>query len=84
MHRVEAVTHLYTYPQALEVDEGREQIEAALAKLSLELQLPHPLKIRSGHVSRITVPDTAPDATWAAMGRVVSDWPHLFLPRPGS
>jgi hypothetical protein len=80
--RVEAVTHLYTYPQALEAPHGREEIEAALVKLSAELQLPHALRIKPGHVARITVPDTPPDETWAAIGRVVSDWPDLFLPRP--
>ena len=82
MHRVEAVTHLYTYPQALEVQQGRDEIEAALVKLSAELQLPHALRIKPGHVGRITVPDTTPDETWAAIGRVVTDWPDLFLPRP--
>lgn len=82
MDRVEAVTHLYTYPQALEAQQGREEIEAALAKLSVELQLPHALRIKGGHVGRITVPDTTPDETWAAMDRVVTDWPDLFLPRP--
>jgi hypothetical protein len=79
---VEAVTHLYTYPGALESEQGRAEIEAALAKLSAELQLPHALRIKPGHVSRITVPDTAPDETWAAIERVVTDWPDLFLPRP--
>jgi hypothetical protein len=80
--RVEAVTHLYTYPQALEVEQDRNEIEAALVELSAELQLPHALRIKPGHVGRITVPDTTPDETWAAMGRVVTDWPELFLPRP--
>ena len=79
---MEAVTHLYTYPEALEGEEGRAEIEAALEKLSAELQLPHALAIKPGHVGRITVPDTAPDETWAAMGRAVTNWPDLFLPRP--
>ncbi len=82
MHQVEAVTHLYTYPRALEAERGRADIEAALAKLSAELQLPHELRLRSGHLGRVTVPDTTPDETWAAMGRAVPDWPELFLPRP--
>lgn len=82
VHQVEAVTHLYTYPQALEAEQGRAEIEAALAKLSAELELPHALRLRSDHVGRITVPGSTPDETWAAMGRVVADWPDLFLPRP--
>lgn len=82
MHRVEAVTHLYTYPRALEVQQDRDEIEAALVKLSVELQLPHALRIKPGHVGRITVPDTPPDETWAAIEDVVADWPDLFLPRP--
>lgn len=38
--------------------------------------------VKADHVGRITVPDTAPEETWAAMGRVVVDWPDLFRPRP--
>jgi hypothetical protein len=82
VQQVEAVTHLYTYPQALESRQGRADIEAALIKLSAELRLPHELRLKTGHVGRITVPDSTPDETWAAMGRVVTDWPQLFLPRP--
>ena len=84
VHQVEAVTHLYTYPQDLERQQGRADIEAALVKLSAELQLPHALRLKPGHVGRITVPDSTPDETWAAMGRVVADWPELFLPRPAN
>lgn len=80
--QVEAVTHIYTYSQALESRQGRADIEAALVKLSAELQLPHALRLKSGHAGLITVPDSTPDETWAAMGRVVTDWPELFLPRP--
>ena len=79
---MEAVTHLYTYPEVLELPQGRTDVEAALEKLSAELQLRHALSLKPGHVGRITVPDTTPDETWAAMGRVVADWPDLFLPRP--
>ncbi len=82
VHQVEAVTHLYTYPQALESQEGRADVDAALVKLSAELELPHELRLKSDHVGRITVPDSTPDETWAAMGRVVTNWPELFLPRP--
>jgi hypothetical protein len=79
---MEAVTHLYTYPEALDADADRDRVDAALAKLSTELRLPHALKLSPGHVGRITVPDTTPEETWAAMARVVDDWPELFLPRP--
>jgi hypothetical protein len=82
VHRVKAVTHLYTYPRALEDQQGRADVEAALVELSAELRLPHALRLKSGHVGRITVPGSSPDETWAAMERVVSDWPELFLPRP--
>lgn len=82
VHRVEAVTHLYTYPQALEAPGGRAEIDAALVKLSAELGLPHELRLKSSHAGRITVPDTTPDETWAAMGRAVPNWPELFLPQP--
>jgi hypothetical protein len=78
---MEAVTHLYTYPGAMG-KQDRIDLDAALAKLSVELELPHVLRIKGGHVGRITVPDTAPDETWAAMERAVTNWPDLFLPRP--
>jgi hypothetical protein len=81
---MEAVTHLYTYPGAIDGEQGKTEIDAALVKLSAELDLPHELRIRGGHGGRITVPDTAPDETWAAIDRVVPDWPQLFLPRPGN
>jgi hypothetical protein len=78
---MEAVTHLYTYPGAMG-KQDRIDLDAALAKLSAELELPHVLRIKGGHVGRITVPDTAPDETWAAMERAVTNWHDLFLPRP--
>jgi hypothetical protein len=81
---MEAVTHLYTYPGALEGEQDRADVDAALARLSAELQLPHTLKLRGGHNGRITVPDTPPAETWAALERAVPDWPDLFLPRPAA
>lgn len=79
---MEAVTHLYTYPDALKSEQDQAAVDAALAKLSAELQLPHQLRLMGGHSGRITVPDTTPDETWAALERVVPDWPDLFLPQP--
>ena len=73
------VTHLYTYGE-----HDPAEIDAALAKLSAELELPHTLRIKGGHGGLITLPDTSPEETWAAMERAVSNWPELFLPRPSS
>jgi hypothetical protein len=81
---MEAVTHLYTYPGALEGERERGEVDAALARLSAELELPHTLKLRGGHSGRITVPDSTPAETWAAIERVVPDWSDLFLPRPAA
>jgi hypothetical protein len=81
---VESVTHLYTYPEAIEGEQGQVDVDAALAKISTELALPHLLKLRGGHSGRITVPGTSPEETWAAIERVVPEWNQLFLPRPGS
>ena len=78
---MEAVTQLYAYPDALEEGQDRAEVDAALATLSAELELPHTLKLRGGRSSRITVPDTAPAETWAAIERAVPDWPALFQPR---
>jgi hypothetical protein len=77
---VESVTYLYTYPDAMETEQGRADVTEALQKLSAELQLNHELRIKGGHGGQIVLPDVAPDEAWAAMGRVVSDWPELFLP----
>jgi hypothetical protein len=71
------VTHLYTYG-----GHDPAEIDAALAKLSAELELPDTLKIKGGHSGLITLRNTGPDETWAAMERAVTDWPELFLPRP--
>jgi hypothetical protein len=79
---VESVTHLYTYPEAVAAEQGQIDVDAALAKLSAELDLPHQLKLRGGHSGRITVPDTSPEETWKAIERVVPGWAQLFLPRP--
>ena len=79
---MEAVTHLYTYPDAVADEEDRAKVDAALERLSTELKLPHTVSTKGGHVSRITIPDTTPEETWAAIERVVEDWPSLFMPRP--
>jgi hypothetical protein len=78
---MESQTHLFTFP--IETDSERAAIEAALEKLSTELELTHPLRLKGGHRGLITVPDVSPDATWAAMGRVVPDWQQMFMPRSG-
>ena len=71
-------THIFTFP--IESDSDRDTIEAALEKLSAELQLDHPLRLKGGHRGLITVPDTDPEETWAAINRVVPSWQQLFLP----
>jgi hypothetical protein len=71
-------THIFTFE--IESDSQRDDIEAALGKLSTELDLSHPLRLKGGHRGLITVPDTEPDATWAAMNRVVPSWRQMFLP----
>ena len=79
---MESVTHLYTYPEAVNGEDGHREVEAALEKLSAELDLPHRLRLRDGHSGRVTVPDHSPEETWAALERVVADWRQIFLPRP--
>lgn len=81
---VESVTHLYTYPEAVAGEQGQIDVDAALAKISAELDLPHQLKLRGGHSGRITVPGMNPEETWTAIERVVPEWNQLFLPRPTS
>lgn len=72
-------THIYTFK--LETDSDRAEVEAALAKLSTELELIHPLRLRGGHRSLITVPGVAPDEAWSAMDSAVPGWQRIFLPR---
>ncbi len=76
---METRTHIYTFP--IETDSDRTAVEAALANLSTELELTHPLRLRGGHRGLITVPDVNPEETWAAMDRAVPDWRRLFMPR---
>jgi hypothetical protein len=76
---MESQTHLFTFP--IETDADRAAVEAALVKLSAELDLTHALRLRGGHRGLITVPDVTPDDTLAAIVRAVPDWQHMFLPR---
>jgi hypothetical protein len=75
---METRTHLFTFP--IESESDRDEVEDALGKLSSELHLAHPLRLKGGHRGLITVPDSTPDDTWAAMNRVVPGWQQLFLP----
>jgi hypothetical protein len=79
LHPLRAQTHIYTY--AIESDSERVATETALGNLSTELELTHPLRLKGGHRALITVPGIEPEATWAAMDRVVPEWRALFLPR---
>jgi hypothetical protein len=76
---MESQTHLFTF--AIESDADRAAVEGALEKLSAELELTHPLRLKGGHRGLITVPDFTPEETWAAMDRAVPDWQQIFLPR---
>ncbi len=72
-------THLFTFP--IETDSERTTVEEALGKISTELALTHPLRLKGGHRGLITVPDVDPEETWAAIDRVVPGWQRVFLPR---
>lgn len=72
-------THLFTFP--VENATERADVEAALGKLSAELELTHPLRLKGGHRGLITLPDVDPDDAWSAIERSVPDWQQLFLPR---
>lgn len=71
-------THIFTF--AIETDSDRTAVEAALGKLSTELELSHPLRLKGGHRGLITIPGVAPEEAWSAMDRAVPEWPQLFLP----
>jgi hypothetical protein len=74
-------THIFTI--AIETDSERAAVEAALDGLSTELELTHPLRLKGGHRSMITVPDVDPEDTWSAIDRAVPEWQQLFLPPSG-
>jgi hypothetical protein len=78
-NRMKTRTHLFTFP--IETASERTEVEAALDKLSAELELTHPLRLKGGHRGLVTVPDVEPEDTWSAMDRVVPEWQRLFLPR---
>jgi hypothetical protein len=72
-------THLFTFPIANASE--RDAVEAALGKLSTELELTHQLRLKGGHRGLITLPDVDPEDTWSALERAVPEWQQLFLPR---
>jgi hypothetical protein len=72
-------THIFTFE--IETENERTAVEDALAKLSTELELAHPLRLKGGHRGLITVPGIDPDQTWSAMDAAVPEWQRLFLPR---
>lgn len=72
-------THLFTFP--IENESERDAVEAALDKLSTELELTHQLRLKGGHRGLITLPDVDPEDTWSAIERAVPEWQQLFLPR---
>ena len=76
---METRTHLFTFP--IETDSERAAVEEALERLSAELGLTHPLRLKGGHRALITVPDVDPEITWSAIDRAVPDWQRIFLPR---
>ena len=79
---MKSVTNIYTVPEATDDEQGRARVVDALEKLSAELELADPVRLKSGHRARIKIPNVEPDDTWAAMARAVPAWPELFLPRP--
>ena len=78
---MKTLTHIFTFE--IETDSDRTAVEGALVKLSTELDLTHPLRLKGGHRGLITVPGIAPDETWSAMDSAVPDWQRIFLPRTG-
>jgi hypothetical protein len=74
-------TRTYIFTFMIETEGERTAVDAALAKLSTELELTHPLRLKGGHRSLITIPGIDPDETWAALDTAVPEWRQLFLPR---
>ncbi len=71
-------THIFTFE--IETESERVAVEEALAKLSTELELAHPLRLKGGHRAMITVPGVDPEETWSAIDAAVPEWQRLFLP----
>lgn len=78
---MENQTHIYTFE--IETDDDRTAVEDALGKLSTELKLTHPLRLKGGHRGLITVPGIAPDETWSAIDSAVPGWQQIFMPPTG-
>jgi hypothetical protein len=84
---VDAVTHLYTYPAALEDPGKRAEIATALASLQAELEtrgkLHEGVELRVDESGCVLIPDVGPDDVFDALTVASPDWGDhgLFVPR---
>jgi hypothetical protein len=75
---LETRTHIFTFE--IETDTERSAVETALAELSSELELTHPLRLKGGHRSMIKIPGVTPEETWSAIDSAVPEWRRYFQP----
>jgi hypothetical protein len=77
-------TFIYPRPEALDNPLGAAEVDQALERLALELDLGHEVELRPPGSNSVVVPDTAPDEVWAALDRFLPIWKQarlFFLPR---
>jgi hypothetical protein len=66
------------HPAALETDRGRDDVLLAMIKVGEALKVPQ-YKVNPTADGLVTYPVGTAEL-WAAVERVVPDWPDLFLP----
>lgn len=77
-------TFIYPRPEALENPLGAAEVDEALERLALELNLGHETELRPPGSNSVIVPDAAPEEVWAALDRFLPIWKQarlFFLPR---
>lgn len=77
-------TFIYPRPEALENPRRAAEVDEALGRLALELNLGREAELRPAGSNSVVIPDTAPDEVWAALDRFLPIWKQarlFYLPR---
>jgi hypothetical protein len=77
-------TFIYPRPEALDHPLGAAEVDEALERLAIELNLDCETELRPAGSSSVVIPGTAPDEVWAALDRFLPIWKQarlFFLPR---
>ncbi|MBS1843103.1 MAG: hypothetical protein JST53_01690 [Actinobacteria bacterium] len=77
-------TFIYPRPEVLENPLAAAEVDEALERLAVELDLGNEVELRPPGSNSVIVPDTAPEEVWAALDRFLPIWKQarlFYLPR---